>query len=307
MVANLERNELKSRVVELEENLRGKQSVIKDLNKENYELRAKLHTFQSGSRQESSPSPVLRKELESLQETLKENQKRLEDINKENHEMRAKLTHTGHDDRSSSSKMEELNLSLESKQQMLEALNFQNEELIKENNKLKSKLREQSPDNSQSDSQVESLRESLHAKHTVLSELNKQNQELREKIHELSQLGASDSQIQSFRRKITDLQSELGLKDDEIERLKAIEISFMQTKEVVKELTLHSNQTKEDLKNAEKRCKEIENDNTQKEMELLQKCSATMLELEKVQTEYHNIVALNNDHLMKVCLIPFLF
>ncbi|XP_065053400.1 A-kinase anchor protein 9-like isoform X3 [Rhopilema esculentum] len=303
VVANLERNELKSRVVELEENLRGKQSVIKDLNKENYELRAKLHTFQSGSRQESSPSPVLRKELESLQETLNENQKRLEDINKENHEMRAKLAHTGHDDRSSSSKMEELNLSLESKQQMLEALNFQNEELIKENNKLKSRLKDQSPDNSQSDSQVESLRESLHAKHTVLSELNKQNQELREKIHELSQSGASDSQMQSFRRKIADLQSELGLKDDEIERLKAIEISFMQTKEVVKELTLHSNQAKEDLKNAEKRRKEIEDDNTQKEKELLQKCSATILELEKVQAEYHNIVALNNDHLMKINIL----
>ena len=306
-MANLERNELKNRVIELEENLRGKQAVLKDLNKENYELRAKLQSFQNGSRQESSPSPVLRKELESVQETLRENQKRLEEINKENHDMRTKLAHTGHDDKSVSSKLEEMNMTLESKQQMLEALNFQNQELIKENNALKSKQQERSPDNSQSDSQVESLQESLKTKQSVLSELNKQNQELREKIHELSQAGNADNQAQQYKRKIGDLQSEMGLKDDEIERLKAVEISFLQTKEVMKELSLQSTQAKAELEEMRKRYNELETEAQNKDRDFQQKISLTQEQLEKVQNEYHNIVTVNNDHLMKVSFLCLLF
>ena len=298
-MANLERNELKNRVIELEENLRGKQAVLKDLNKENFELRAKLQTFQTGSRQESSPSPVLRKELENLQETLRENQKRLEDINKENHDMRSKLAHTGHDEKSVSSKFEEMKMALESKQQMLEALNFQNQELIKENNLLKSKQKE-SPDNSQSDSQLESLQESLKTKQTVLSELNKQNQELREKIHELSQAGNVSNQLQAYERKIGDLQSEIGLKDDEIERLKAIEMSFIQTKEIMKELSLQSTQAKEELQGMKGRCGELEAEAQNKDREFQQRMTTTHEQLEKVQNAYHNIVTVNNDHLMKV-------
>ena len=305
-MANLERNELKNRVIELEENLRGKQAVLKDLNKENYELRAKLQSFQTGSRQESSPSPILRRELENLQETLRENQNRLEDINKENHEMRAKLAHTGHDDKSVSSKLEEMKMALESKQQMLEALNFQNQELIKENNTLTSKQKERSPDSSHSDSHIESLQESIKTKQKVLSELNKQNDELREQVRQLSQAGIAGNQAQAYERKIGDLRSEIGLKDDEIERLKAIEISFLQTKEVMKELSSQSIQAKEELQRMKDRYAALEAEGQNKDRAFQQRATVAQEQFEKVQDEYHNIVTVNNDHLMKVSIVMVL-
>ena len=300
MVANLERNELKNRVIELEENLRGKQSVMKDLNKENYELRAKLNNYESQARQEASPSPVLRRELESLQDTLRNNQKRLEEMNRENHEMRSKLAQTGHEEKSASPKIEEMEVSLQSKVQIIEGLNIQNQELSRENQTLKSRLRERSPDNSQSDSQVESLQENLKTKQTVISELNKQNQGLREKLHELSQSGSSDAQLQSYKRKISDMQSEIGLKNDELERLRAIEMSFMQAKEVMKELTTQSQKAKEQLAIMNEKFAEVTKESQQKEEQLLKRCQIGEQQLEKVQSDYHEIVTVNNDHLMKV-------
>ncbi len=292
----MERNELKNRVIELEENLRGKQAVLKEVNKENFELRAKLNNFESGSRQEASPSPILKRELDNLQETLRANQKKLEEINVENQEMRAKLA--GNEDKSVLSKVEELKLSLESKQQMLEALNKHNEELVKENQALKAKTRDQSPDSSRSDSQIESLQENLKTKQSILTELNRQNQELREKLS--ASPSFSNDQIEKLNRKISDLQSELTLKDDELEKFKAIQVSFVQTKEVLKEVSLQSQQARDELESSQNRYLELQKDSEAKQQSLLARAIQSENQFEKLQSEYHSIVAINNDGLMKV-------
>eukprot|EP00794_Sanderia_malayensis_P003343 gene3343-3832_t len=294
VVANLERNELKNRVIELEENLRGKQAVLKELNKENFELRAKLHNVESGSRQQSSPSPILKRELDSLQDTLNDYQKKLEEMNKENHEMRAKLN--GSEDKSALSKIEELRLSLGSKQEMLEALNAQNEQLVNENQRLKSRTKDISPDSSHSESQIESLQENLKTKQSILTELNRQNQELRDKLAG-SSLGG---QTEKYERTISDLKNELGLKDDELEKLKAMQVSFVQTKEMLKDATLQSQQTREELEKFKRKYQELQTESQTKQNEFLTRATQSEIQLEKLQSEYHKIVAINNDNLMKI-------
>ena len=305
-MANLERNELKSRVIELEENLRGKQAVMKEINKENFELRAKLHSVESVKRQESSPSPILKRELDSLQDTLRDNQKRLEEINLENQEMRLKLAQTGHDERSVGTKIEVLTVSVESLKVTLEALSAQNEELTKENQKLKAKSRsrEMSPDSSQSDSKIESLQENLTMKQSILLELNKQNEELREKVKDLSKTpGVSSQQAEQYERRITDLKSELTFKDDEVEKLRAIQVSFVQMKDVLKQMSLESQKGREDFENLQTKHATLERESQLKVEELMKRATESENHFDKLQSEYHSIVAINNDSLMKVSSI----
>ena len=270
-IAHLENNELRQRVLELEEILRGKVAAMKELNKENFELKSKVVASKSAERQSATASPILHNEIEELQQTLYNKQKALDEIHKENQDLRVKLSSTGSNSKSESSQIEELRGKLTSKQNTLEMLSQQNEQLVKEIKELKEKSSDLSFGSDSA--QIESMQENLKTKQMILSELNKQNQELGEKL--------------------TGAQRELDVKEDEIERLKANEVTLVQTRELLRE-------TSAELRTAQSEISRLKETIDQQQGALIQELVERDNKIAELQNMYNALSSGREEHSLKV-------
>lgn len=201
MIANLERNELKNRNLELEEQLVAKKIALKDISKENAELKSKvdylLQTTQGGHALEQFESS---KEIDNLKKTLNNLQSTVDDLQKENGQLRKRIEEYKGLGRSESSQVEDLKAELMTRQVTVAELNQQNENLSEEVDTLKMKLND-------------SLMENLRMKENDLQQLRIENEQQRVRIKSLENgLNQSKEQLSEF-HKI------LQIKDQELYQL----------------------------------------------------------------------------------------
>ena len=205
VVANIERNELRNKTRELEEELQAKKTALKQISRENAELKGRMEMLMADNTGQS----VIRDlsgQVEELKENLQTKQAILQDINRENQELRAKMDQGNSNE---TSQLEQLRGSLEANQKTLEELSKQNNQLLAENTSMKQSLAGLSGDAVPSGSlEVGNLQE-------LLKTLSLQNEELKAQI--ATQSSSQDNNQQAL--KIQELSSRLWEKDNEIKKL----------------------------------------------------------------------------------------
>lgn len=208
-IANIERNELKNRTQELEEELAAKKTALKQISRENAELKGRLELMlqdQSGA----SVIKELTRQVEEMKESLQLKQSILQDINKENQDLRAKLEQSGQ----SKAPEEELR----AKQEALDALKRTNEQLQVEISSLKEQWSDHAlPADS---SKLNDLQEAQREKEGVLAELQGENNTLNSKLQELTCDEGAKGQGKSH--KVDELSKMLWEKESEIGNLQLL-------------------------------------------------------------------------------------
>ena len=157
-IANIERNELKNKAQELEEELTAKKAALKQISRENAELKGRLELMlqdQSGG----SVIKDLSRQVEEMRESLQMKQSILQDINKENQDLRAKLEQgEQREGKPDGGQLEELKVKMNAQQMTLDGLNERNRFLEDENTRLKKQM-SQGGDMQTDFSELENLKE----------------------------------------------------------------------------------------------------------------------------------------------------
>jgi chromosome segregation ATPase len=193
-IANLERNELKNRTVELEEELAAKKTALKEISKENTELRSKLEELAQTNFGDGQASIVLglNERISSLEKVVDEKRSSLEELQKENGFLRKRVEEFQDLDRSESSQIEELKGKLTTKQVTLDELNKQNEELSNQVQVFQAKLSEIPTDD------ISEIMENLKIKENSVQQLGVENEQQRSVIKSLEErINQSNTQIQN--------------------------------------------------------------------------------------------------------------
>ena len=170
-----------------------------------------------------------------------------------------------------------------------------------ENKHLQEKLKmlqDQMIDMSPEINDVKPLQDMLKTKDAVIAELNKQNKDLSEKIASMSE-GSFDEEVLDQAKQISELRLDCVKKDREIERLKAVESSSKQTKQVLKDTTWTLRVKEEELKNIKVDMRE----NYGKRMnELMERLKDRDYKLGVLQTENNTFIESESDHILRVCI-----
>ena len=213
-IANIERNELKNRTQELEEELAAKKAALKQISRENADLKGRLELLlqdQSGA----SVIKDLSRQVEELKESLQMKQSILQDINKENQDLREKLEQ-GDQSRGvlGGGQAEELKV----KQEALDVLNKTNEQLQDEIVALKKQSSGTQGSALQSDfSELENLKGSLREKEQALEMLQRENSDLNSRLNSLD--AGEGAKGQGSSHKVDELSKMLWEKESEIGNL----------------------------------------------------------------------------------------
>lgn len=209
VIANLERNELKSRTVELEEELAAKKTALKEIGKENAELKSKLDNIARSNSADGHANLVLElsERVNCLEETLDERQSSLENLQSENSFLRKKIEQHQELDRSESSQIEELKGKLSTKQVTLDELNKQNEALSQEVENLQTQL------GVSSTGDISVVMENLKMKENSVQQLSTENENQKALIKSLEE-GVNQSKTQ-----VLEYHKALQLKDQELQQV----------------------------------------------------------------------------------------
>ena len=208
-IANLERNELKNRTVELEEELAAKKTALKEISKENTELRSKLENIAQASfgDEQANIACGLNERISSLEKNVDEKQSLLQELQKENSCLKKRVEEFQDLDRSESSQVEELKGKLTTKQVTLDELNKQNEQLSCQIEVLQAKLSESPKDD------ISAIMENLKIKEKSVQQLSVENEQQRSVIQSLQEhLNQCNMQVQEYNKRVQ-------LKDQELQQV----------------------------------------------------------------------------------------
>ena len=208
-IANLERNELKNRTVELEEELAAKKTALKEISKENTELRSKLENIAQASFGDGQANIAcgLNERISSLEKNVDEKQSLLQELQKENSCLKKRVEEFQDLDRSESSQVEDLKGKLTTKQVTLDELNKQNEQLSCQIEVLQAKLSESPKDD------ISAIMENLKIKEKSVQQLSVENEQQRSVIQSLQEhLNQSNMQVQEYNKRVQ-------LKDQELQQV----------------------------------------------------------------------------------------
>ena len=203
VIANLERNELKHRTVELEEELVAKKAALKEISKENAELKAKLENI-AGGRSEDGHANERINRLESM---VSEKDLTSQELQKENWYLKKRVEELQDLDMSESSQVEELRGKLTTKQVTLDELNEQNEKLSNQVQNLQVQLKNISKDD------INTIMENLKVKEDSVQLLSMENENQRSVIKSLEE-GVTKSNLQ-----LTEYHQQLQLKDQQLQQV----------------------------------------------------------------------------------------
>ena len=201
VIANIERNELKTKTRDLEEELAAKKAALKQVSRENAELKSRVELLLT----DQSGATVIRElsdRIEEMKENLQSRQTILQEINKENQELKQKMA--------ASANTSDLLSQIEEFKRNIKKAESQNEQLDAENTGLKQQLsRFQGHDIFPIDpAEHENLKQNLEQVYT-------ENEQLKSKVYMLE----SDVQMRESLEQADKLSSLLAEKEDEIGRL----------------------------------------------------------------------------------------
>ena len=210
VIANLERNELKHRTVELEEQLAAKKTALKEISKENAELKAKLESIAEGSSGEQHNNVAVlgfNEKINTLESMVAEKDSTVQQLEKQNGYLRKRIEELQDFDRSESSQIEELRGKLTTKQVTLDELNKQTEELSNQVWNLQAQLSNTSKDD------VNAIIENLKVKENLVQQLSVENENQRSVIKSLEE-GVTKSNMQ-----LNEYHKQVQLKDQELQQV----------------------------------------------------------------------------------------
>ena len=144
--------------------------------------------------------------------------------------------------------------------------------------------------------EIKSLQETVDQKQVKINELNEQNQQLWQQLGDIS-VGNDKEVLIDQSRVIADLKIELEQKDKDIERLKSVESSFIQTKQVLKDTSWTLRVKELELKNIKSEMRE----NYEKRLNELQiRLNDRDLKIQSMQNENNACIERENDHILRV-------
>ena len=144
--------------------------------------------------------------------------------------------------------------------------------------------------------EIKSLQETVDQKQVKINELNEQNQQLWQQLGDIS-VGNDKEVLMDQSRVIADLKIELEQKDKDIERLKSVESSFIQTKQVLKDTSWTLRVKELELKNIKSEMRE----NYEKRLNELQiRLNDRDLKIQSMQNENNACIERENDHILRV-------
>ena len=144
--------------------------------------------------------------------------------------------------------------------------------------------------------EIKSLQEAVDQKQVKINELNEQNQQLWQQLGDIS-LGNDKEVLMDQSRVIADLKIELEQKDKDIERLKSVESSFIQTKQVLKDTSWTLRVKELELKNIKSDMRE----NYEKRLNELQiRLNDRDLKIQSMRNENNACIERENDHILRV-------
>ena len=210
VIANLERNELKNRNVELEEELAAKKTALQEISKENAQLKSKLEEIVQGSSDEDHTNVMLslNERITTLEKTVEEKQSSLQELQNENTYLRKRIEDLQDFDRSESSQVEELRGKLSTKQVTLDELNKQNEELCNQVQNLQKQLSEES-----SKEDISAVMENLKMKENLVQQLSTKNE------NQTSVIKTMEESLNENKAQIVEYHKKLQLKDQEMQQV----------------------------------------------------------------------------------------
>ena len=225
MIANLERNELKNRTFELEEQLVAKKTALKDISKENAELKAKIADIEEASQGgHASVMHELNQKMDYFEKAINEKESAVNELKKENSYLRRRINE--YQDQPESSEIEELNEKFKTKQAEFNELCKQNVGLSKEIYSLRMQLNESekgdavmqqlSMENENKKTIIKSLENGLNQSKMQLLEFQKT---LHIKDQEVSQLVQLKEYCESLQQNIMQLNEKLVQKDEEVQMI----------------------------------------------------------------------------------------
>ena len=185
---------------------------MKEISKENAELKANLEDIARGSSNEGQANIVLglNERISTLERSVNEKQSSLQELQKENGYLRKRVEEFQDLDRSESSQVEELRGKLTTKQVTLDELNKQNEELSKQVRGLQGQVVElgEIPKDD-----ISAIMENLKVKENSVQQLSMENENQRSVIKSLEE-GLNQSKMQ-----VLDYHKALQLKDQELQQV----------------------------------------------------------------------------------------
>lgn len=185
---------------------------MKEISKENAELKANLEDIARGSSNEGQANIVLglNERISTLERSVDEKQSSLQELQKENGYLRKRVEEFQDLDRSESSQVEELRGKLTTKQVTLDELNKQNEELSEQVRGLQGQVVElgEIPKDD-----ISAIMENLKVKENSVQQLSMENENQRSVIKSLEE-GLNQSKMQ-----VLDYHKALQLKDQELQQV----------------------------------------------------------------------------------------
>ena len=185
---------------------------MKEISKENAELKANLEDIARGSSNEGQANIVLglNERISTLERSVDEKQSSLQELQKENGYLRKRVEEFQDLDRSESSQVEELRGKLTTKQVTLDELNKQNEELSEQVRGLQGQVVElgEIPKDD-----ISAIMENLKVKENSVQQLSMENENQRSVIKSLEE-GLNQSEMQ-----VLDYHKALQLKDQELQQV----------------------------------------------------------------------------------------
>jgi predicted RNase H-like nuclease (RuvC/YqgF family) len=185
---------------------------LKEISKENAELKANLEDIARGSSNEGQANIVLglNERISTLERSVDEKQSSLQELQKENGYLRKRVEEFQDLDRSESSQVEELRGKLTTKQVTLDELNKQNEELSEQVRGLQGQVVElgEIPKDD-----ISAIMENLKVKENSVQQLSMENENQRSVIKSLEE-GLNQSEMQ-----VLDYHKALQLKDQELQQV----------------------------------------------------------------------------------------
>ena len=185
---------------------------MKEISKENAELKANLEDIARGSSNDGQANIVLglNERISTLERSVDEKQSSLQELQKENGYLRKRVEEFQDLDRSESSQVEELRGKLTTKQVTLDELNKQNEELSKQVHHLQGQVVELSEIPKDD---ISAIMENLKVKENSVQQLSMENENQRSVIKSLEE-GLNQSKMQ-----VLDYHKALQLKDQELQQV----------------------------------------------------------------------------------------
>ena len=176
-------------------------------------------------------------------------------------------------------------------------LKTENNRLREEIGALKSRLANLQAIHDTSLEQDHALSEIIKSKQDIIDELSAQNENLRKQLALHTDDKEAKGEMLLKLQEISELKLDCVKKDSEIDRLKAIENSFKQTKQVLKDTMWTLNVKEEELSNVKLEMRE----NYEKRMnELVERLNDRDLKVTSLQGEKNSLIEQDNDHMLRV-------